>query len=494
MSKIRRSASVVLAEGWESDRVYLALRHLEHRAFPGTYVFPGGKVDPADADVPVRDADPAVPREEYVAAARELLEETGVLVAVPRSGGRIDPARLDAPRRSLLDRTGDFRAILAELDAEIDGSLLVPLGVKTTPPFHPVRFRNRFFMAVLPAGQEPTVIPGELERGDWFRAADAVDRFESTEIRLAPPILLLLEAWGARGARAALPDLRGFDDATFADRPIRIRFSPEIVLFPGRTPTLPPATHTNTYVLGKDRLLVVDPATPDPKDQAKLALLLEEMTGEGARVEAVVLTHHHPDHIQATRLVQEAHGVPLWAHAETAALLPEEYVVDRALEDGDVLDLGEGGEVEVLHTPGHAPGHVCLFQRKFDGLIAGDMISTASTIVIDPPEGDLRLYMESLARLRALGARQLYPAHGDPVPHVRRTLDYFLAHRLGRLEKVAASLAPAARDLDALVPLAYDDVKPEVFPIAKRSLLASLLFLEEDGRARREGDAWARAG
>ncbi len=487
MSKLRSSASVALSAGWDRHEVFLVLRNPTHRAFPDTYVFPGGKIDPEDRDLPVLSPVAEVAPEAYVAAARELFEETGVLVARPRAGGRLDPARLARHREGLLSGSVPFRQVLADLDAGIDGRLLVPLGEKTTPPFHPLRFKNRFFLAVLPEGQEPSVIPGELTRGDWFRPWTAVARFERGELRIAPPILMLLETWGQRAAGVAIDDLRRFDDSAFVDRPLRIRFSPDSFLFPGRTPTLPPATHTNTYLVGRDRLLVVDPATDDPGDQAKLGILLDELAAEGRTVEAIFLTHHHEDHVGALDFVRDRTGAPVWAHPDTVRLMPG-LVADRELLGGEVLELGEAGEVEVIHTPGHAPGHLCLFQRRWNALYAGDMVSTASTILVEPPEGDMGLYLASLELLRRFDARILYPAHGDPAPRVEALLQEFLAHRRERQGKILSALGTEPATLEQLLPAAYADKPREIWPLAKRSLLAGLLLLETEGHARRHPD------
>lgn len=484
MKLLKTSASVMLVRSWDSPETYLVLRGATQRVFPSTYVFPGGKVDPADAGVPVRERDPAVPAEDYVAVARELFEETGVLVAARTDGRPLDPSPLPIRRVALLEGETTFRAVLAGLGAEIDGRMLAPLGVKTTPPFHPARFKNRFFLAVLPPGQEPSVLPGELDRGDWMTPRTALARFDSGEIFVAPPVLLLLEILGERAPGSALADLAGFDDACFEDRPIRIRFSPEIVLFPGKTPTLPPATHTNTVIVGADRLLVVDPATNHEPDRKKLLMLLDELGAEGRRVEAVVLTHHHIDHVGSTEHVVHHTRAPLWGHPATAAELPE-LAFDRLIEDDEVVDLGAGGRIRFLHTPGHAPGHLCLWQEKFSALVAGDMVSTASTILIDPPEGDMALYVRNLERLRALGGRIIYPSHGNPVPDAGAILDHFLAHRREREAKILAALSPSPQGIAELVSTAYADTPIEAHPLAARSLLATLLKLEAEGRARR---------
>lgn len=484
----------MLARGWDSDELYLVLRGLEQRAFPGTYVFPGGRIDAADAATPVRARDPEVAPEAYVAAARELFEETGVLLATRADGGPPDFAPLAPLRRALLAGETDFAAVLASQDLALDGENLVPLGEKTTPPFHPRRYRNRFFLAVLPEGQAPTVIPGELERGEWVRAKDAVAGFEAGRLRLSPPILLLCEWWGERPARLAQPDLARFGDEFFRDNSLRIRFAPEILLVPGRTPTLPPATHTNCYILGADRLLVVDPATPEPAEQAKLLKLIAELEAEGRRVEAVVLTHQHPDHIGAVEAVRAATGAPLWGHAITAELLPQ-FAFDRLLEDGETVELGAGGAVRFIHTPGHAPGHLCLFQEKHRGLIAGDMVSTASTILVDPDDhGDLAVYLASLRKLLALDAAVIHPSHGDAYPDAGRLLRRFLDHRQMREDKVLAALGETPRDLDELVATVYDDAPEAVWPVAKISLRAGLIKLAAEGRAAEAGGGWRATG
>jgi ribonuclease/clavin/mitogillin len=371
----------------------------------------------------------------------------------------------------------------------------VPLGVKTTPAFSTRRFRNQFFLGVCPEGQEPTVwTEGELESGTWIAAADAVEAFEAGRMVLAPPVFILLEHLARCTPREALATLRGFSDATFEARPMRIRFSPQVLVLPGKTPTLPPATHTNAYFVGADRLLVVDPATPDPADQKKLLMLAEELIAEGRRIEAIVITHHHHDHHQAATALANATGAPIWAHEITARLLPPAIKIARHLVDGEVIDLGAGGGIRVLHTPGHTPGHICLYQENHGALLAGDMISTVSTIIIDPPEGDLALYFRSLERLLELPATMLYPAHGPPTNRVSAALSGYIAHRRAREQKTIAALTDQPLGLSDLVRVVYDDVPATVHPLAERNLLASLLKLAAEGKAVRSGDRWARAG
>jgi glyoxylase-like metal-dependent hydrolase (beta-lactamase superfamily II) len=125
-------------------------------------------------------------------------------------------------------------------------------------------------------------------------------------------------------------------------------------------------------------------------------------------------------------------------------------------------------------------------------LLAGDMVSTLSTIVIDPPEGDMARYLGSLERLRALGPRTVYPAHGPPAPDGPAKLAEYLAHRREREEKVLAALASPGT-LAEVTARAYDDTPPAVHPIAERSCLASLEKLRAEGRAREDRGRWRLA-
>ena len=272
-----------------------------------------------------------------------------------------------------------------------------------------------------------------------------------------------------------------------ADQPESLPQQPWLRRLPLRSPTLPPAEHTNLYVIGQRDLLLVDPGTPDERENQRALAVLEELADEGHRVRGILLSHHHFDHTSGLTQLRRHLDVPVYAHAETAKHLHHlGQPVDRLLDEGDVLPFGPEG-LQVLHTPGHAAGHLCLLDRASHSLIVGDMVASIGTILIETTDGgDMRLYIESLRRLQDLAqqaALRLWPAHGASVAAGAMLLAAYIHHRAMREEKVMAALSHGTASLLELVPRAYDD-KPDVDPfLAARALLAHLHKLRDEGYA-----------
>jgi glyoxylase-like metal-dependent hydrolase (beta-lactamase superfamily II) len=267
--------------------------------------------------------------------------------------------------------------------------------------------------------------------------------------------------------------------------------SRSISLFAAQTPTLPPATHTNSYALGTREVLLVEPATPYEDEQRDWIAWGRSLLASGRRIVAIVATHHHPDHVGGVRELTRALDVPLWAHAGTASRVP--VPVARALEDGETITLdGPLPECwQVLHTPGHAPGHVCLWSSDERVVVVGDMVASVGTILIDPVDGDMRAYLEQLDRLARLDAQLALPAHGEPIDQPTEHFRRYIAHRKMREAKIVAAIeawrargsnSPSAEEI---LPDAYSDVPTTMWPIALLSLQAHLKKLVEDGRAAR---------
>lgn len=483
MASVRPAASVVLVR--EDGRVLWVRRGEQLRFAGGFYAFPGGAVDESDSSVPV-DGGPALDPDEaasVAAAARELFEETGVL-ALP-GAGKVPAQERTAARKALLADAGfSFGEFLRSHGLHVDASWFDAAGRWVTPAAMPIRFDARFYLMALPPGEQAEIWPGELSDGEWIAPAEALRRWDAGTALLHPPARhTLLALAHAQSRSAALPLLRDPSKAPWK-LPIRehiverIEFQRGVIAVSLRTPTLPPATHTNCLLLGDDELWVVDPGSPYPEEQAVLRETLDKLAEEGRNAVGVLLTHHHQDHVSGAQVL----GLPIAATRETAAQLP--FAIHRVVGDGDRFVVGPRGW-RALHLPGHTRGHLCLVEEGSGAVVAGDLVAGIGTVIIDPPEGDMKDYLSSLDRLLAQNPGTIYPAHGPVVPAGAAKLAETKAHRLQRearvLEALAARREPA---LPAeLVPPSYPDVKPEMYALAERSLLAHLYKLVREGRA-----------
>ncbi len=235
-----------------------------------------------------------------------------------------------------------------------------------------------------------------------------------------------------------------------------------------RTPTLPPAAHTNVYVVGPEAdgpVYVVDPGSPYPEQQQ---ILVEALAGQP--VAAVLLTHHHGDHVGGA----SALDAPVWAHAATARRL--RVPVARELADGESFD-----GITCVFTPGHAEGHLCF--EVGGATVAGDMVAGLGTILIDPDEGDMALYLASLQTLLARGTQLVLPAHGPAITDGPGKLREYIAHRTMREDRIVAVLARGEATTDELVAQVYADTPRILWPLAERSLRAHLAKLVREHRA-----------
>lgn len=502
----RTAAALVITRGDGRERtVFLAERAPELRFFGGYWALPGGTVAPEDeAGHGASPPDPAGALQ--ACAHRELFEETGLLrhtLPATRTGGE----RLSALREQLIVRERAEPKPPSPWPQIVAGAL-PPLPLRElcrieTPPFVPVRYDTTFFHVPLEsctagtAGVYPDVWPGELLQGRFWLPQQALASWRNGDLLLVPPVVILLEHL------AAAADFEHFahEIATTANdyrdgRLHQVRFSPGVVLAPLRTPTLPPATTTNCYVVGHDELWIVDPGSPEPDEEARLEALLDELTGRGAKLAGILLTHHHPDHVGGVHALSRAKDLAVHGHALTLDRLAPGFRRGRELADGDRVPLGRapdgnpGWHLEVVHTPGHDQGHLCFRESRYGATLVGDMISTISTIIVDPPEGHLATYLRSLERLGDLAISTLYPAHGPARHDARKLIANYLRHRRQREAKLIEVLGKGPATVDELLPQVYWDADPKQYRFAARSLLAGLEKLAEEGRAAERGGRW----
>jgi glyoxylase-like metal-dependent hydrolase (beta-lactamase superfamily II) len=261
----------------------------------------------------------------------------------------------------------------------------------------------------------------------------------------------------------------------------------DLAVYALRTNTLAPATTTNVYAIGTTKLLIVDPAPEDPAQQSALLRWLEGLREQGRTLEAALLTHHHADHVGAADLLSRQLQMPLWAHEQTVERLPRVQFA-RKIVDNESIQLGDDRWL-AIHTPGHAPGHLCLHNPRTHVLVLGDMIASGSSILIGPDDGDMSQYLLQLERLERLHARLGLPSHGEPIDTPSTALEQTRRHRLVREALILNALRSQSRaSLEVLLDRAYNDTPIWLWPLARQSLKSHLIKLKKEGRAKMLSD------
>ena len=523
--------------GGGSTLQVLMTRRSDKASFvPGAYVFPGGGIETQDAGPAThaladhRPAQTAARLTDALAAIRESFEELGVLLARHGDGRWAGADDIAAIARQAPAGT-TFAAQCAARGLRLAADRVYWLAHWTADRNLPKRFAVPFLVARMPEGQEPVADESEQFEPVWVSPADALARHEAGQFFMIFPTIRTLQRL------AQFADVDAVLAAVAHEQPLWVS-SPRSGLLGGKearfmedeapfgelalvTPTgrgehaldwqsetpvpllknVQRLTAPNPGVMtgpGTNSYLVGDPATgyiaidPGPADTEHLDKLWRAAGGD---IRMIVCTHSHADHspgaaplqamcVRAGRAAPPILGLPSAPTARAAS----QFTPDRSLQDNELLTLagqGPDGEIthtlQVIHTPGHAANHLCLLLREDGLLFSGDHILNGSTTVIDPPDGNMADYLDSLDRLDALcaehGADFILPAHGyvlgGPEDGARTAIARLKAHRLAREAKVLAAMqAQPEGSMDDWVRLAYDDVPPRMWPIAQRSLLA----------------------
>jgi glyoxylase-like metal-dependent hydrolase (beta-lactamase superfamily II)/8-oxo-dGTP pyrophosphatase MutT (NUDIX family) len=503
----------------------------------GAYVFPGGTLDAGDAvahgccvglddaAASVRLGLPAHGLDHVVAAIRECFEEAGVLLAVDAEGQPVrmldeaDTPRWHALRAQLRAGALDLPGLCGALGVRLAADRLVYHSHWVTPAGLPKRFDTRFFVAEMPPGQAAALASDETLGHRWIRPVEALDA--GNGLRLPTPTQRTLELLAgfataaeavaharalrdipamlpmlADGPRGMLPvppyhpayaevrriDPHGSGRARYALEPGRcVELSPRVRRVTAPNAGLMTGPGTNTYVVGDPAAGAWAVIDPGPADRAHVEAILAAAPGP---IRWIFVTHTHADHSPAAALLHARTGaLRLGMRARHADGQDTGFVPDRPLAHGDTLALGAGATLRVLHTPGHAANHLCYLLREERTLFTGDHVMQGSTVVINPPDGDMAQYMASLQALLDEDLDWLAPGHGFLVAEPHEAVQRLICHRHAREAKVLRALAEGHEDLDDLLARVYDDVPAVLHGAARRSLLAHVLALRAAGRA-----------
>jgi recombination protein RecT len=515
----RPAATVLLLrDGATGVEVLMTRRSMTASFAPGAYVFPGGGVDAADAAAHAHAARRATQSDlhltQAIAAIRESFEELGVLLARHADGTFATTADIAA-----LDRKAPFAPQCAARGLTLAADAVYVLAHWVTDRDLPRRFDVPFLVARMPEGQTPVADDAEQFEPEWVRPADALARHGAGTFFMIFPTIRTLERLKAFATVDAVlaacatehPLWTSCPRAGFlAGKEARymeheqpygelelvspdgqivhaldwnthepVRLLKNVTRLTAPNPGVMTGPGTNSYLVGDpdSGYIAIDPGPADAEHIERL------WRAAGGDIRLIVCTHSHADHSPGARPLQAMCKSPpsiLGLPSATTARAASQFTPDRALQNNELLTITGRGlthTLKVIYTPGHAANHVCLVLVEDGLLFSGDHILNGSTTVIDPPDGNMGDYLDSLDRLTAACTEHaighILPAHGYVMGQASAAIAHLKAHRLKREAKIMGVMqAHPDATVGEWVQHAYDDVPPRMWPVAQRSLLA----------------------
>lgn len=511
----------------------------------GAFVFPGGALDESDfpdnftisGKLSVDKANQILGVSDgglnyWIAAIRECFEEIGVLFAAPARGGMPSEKEFvafESNERKKLER-GEvtFHEALKHAEFSLEIDQLHYFSRWVTHAGSPRRYDTRFFIARMPQGQIARHDGGELVDHRWVKPDEALRLNSQGELNLMFPTQKTIEKLqefsdveealsytlsappatpmeprltvGAEGKKLLVPGDFAYAEAGKLDpeqlgtvsREIKagvvVQLDKRVSRLTAPNASIMTGPGTNTYILGDDvnGHLVIDPGP----DDSRHIQLIRDLTSD--RVAGILCTHTHIDHSPGAAPLRRSTGAPVFGRlAENMERQDSSFVPDKELSDGDELKFGDL-TIDVLHTPGHASNHLCFLFAEARMLFTGDHIMQGSTVVINPPDGDMSAYFSSLNKLYDYQFDWIAPGHGFLMDNPHEAVNRLLIHRQKRETKIVNALSVLGEGtVDELVIHAYDDVSEALHQLAKRSLLAHLEKLHQEGKVNLNKDTWA---
>lgn len=501
-----RDASAVILLSQDESKVLWAQRNPKISFLGGFHAFPGGKTDEIDAQIAVKNCADQDLEKFIVCAVRELFEEVGVLLA--RGGEKLTKGQRASLHDDLISGRSNLSEILADWNLWIDAEDFFYTGYWTTPKFSPVRFKTRFFIAKCPLKQTPYAAISEMQNIEFIAPEEALARWANSEVLIAPPVLISLQelakfkpsashhrdtqinqkisAARRRGGEKLLEKSQKCDgDIEY------IELNPRVICFPLRTETLPPATHTNCFIVGRKEFVVIDAASKDEAELAKLFELVDSLIEKGFACKEIIVSHLHRDHFGGETVLKNhlrakfGLEIPVSAHRITAESLQGKVEFQKFIKADEIINLrdeaGAEFEIKALHTPGHARGHLCFYDEELGFLLSSDNVVGAGTVLIAPPEGNLTDYLNSLERMKNLpNLQHLCGSHGSAIFDARAKIEEYIAHRKEREKQILEAIENGAQTAEEIAAVVYQDINPSVFPLAVKSVEAHLEKIKAD--------------
>ena len=489
---VRQAATVVVLRRSEAGMQVLLMRRAprEGDIHSGACVFPGGLLDAADAEgsalcsglddaqASARLGLPSGGLAYWFAALRECFEEAGLLVASAQDRSHLDAAQLAqiaAQRDALNRRELTMAAICRRFGIHLAADRIVYLDHWLTPPGVPKRYDTRFFVTEAPDLQVASQDDHETDAQLWLTPAEGLERRK--ELKLAPPTYKILEllqrlgtvdavlaharslqavpcimprlATGSKGLRPVMPDEPAYAEIGRVDPEGRghasydlapaspLQLSPRLIRVTADNGSIMTGPGTNCYLIGGGESNEWAALDPGPVSDAHVQAIVDAAPGP---IRWIFVTHTHKDHSPAAQALKARTGAALHGMAALHAEWQDTgFRPDVPLAGGEVFQLpgpDGGNTLRVIHTPGHAGNHLCYLLDEERMLFTGDHVMQGSTVVINPPDGDMGAYLRSLRELMELELDWLAPGHGFLMPRPRQAMEQIVAHRLKREAKV----------------------------------------------------------